>query len=101
MVGTCTTKAAPSIRAALARDIKALEERWRADAARATRAKPDLQISLVSEHKPSHLAKPLAEVAARVGVPCARHPERQDVTAPIAPEVVIGAIAAEQALSHG
>lgn len=179
MAGTHTTDAAPSISAALARNIKALEERRRQEAARATReerfagaitrftgsmafvylhlalfsgwiainiglvpgvprfdeslvmlamiasveaiflstfvlisqnrmaaeasgrAELDLQISLLTEHELTHMAKLLAEVAERVGVARARDPELQDVTALIAPEAVIDAIAAEQAPSHG
>jgi uncharacterized membrane protein len=179
MAGSETTEAAPSIGAALARNIHALEERRRQAAARATpeeriagtitrftgsmlfvylhlalfggwiainlglvpgvprfdeslvvlamaasveaiflstfvlisqnrmaaeaseRAELDLQISLLTEHELTHMGKLLAEVAERVGVAGSQHPGMEEVTAAIAPEAVIDAIAAQQAPPNG
>ncbi|MBR0654168.1 DUF1003 domain-containing protein [Plastoroseomonas arctica] len=61
------------------------------------RAELDLQISLLTEHELTHVAKLLAAIAERLGVPEAQHPEVQEIQSAVAPEAVIDAIAAEQA----
>jgi uncharacterized membrane protein len=65
------------------------------------RAELDLQISLLTEHELTHVAKLLASIAARLGIPEEDHPELQEVQAAVAPEAVIDAIAAEQDQQRG
>jgi len=73
----------------------------RMEAEASARAELDLQISLLTEHELTHVAKLLAAIAERLDIPEVREPEMQEIQSVVAPEEVIDAIEARQAPPHG
>jgi len=61
------------------------------------RADLDLQINLLAEHELTRLAKVVAAIADRLGVPVAGDPEFEEVERDVAPEAVLDAIEGRQA----
>jgi len=61
------------------------------------RADLDLQINLLAEHELTRLAKVVAAIADRLGVPAAGDPELEEVERDVAPEAVLDAIEGRQA----
>lgn len=64
----------------------------RTSAASDKRADLDLQINLLAEHELTKLAKVVAAIADRLGVPAAGDPELEEVEKDVAPEAVLDAI---------
>lgn len=56
------------------------------------RADLDLQVSLLTEHELTEMARSLARIAARVGVASHADKELEEVTSPVAPEAVLDKI---------